>query len=105
MMEVEGVDRETYVKAVEEHAVYLGMDLDKDRDLLWIAEQALHAGLPEGWEQGETEDGSVYYYNVGEVRVGAPSRASAWNHGRFSLSIVVRFLLLAEYEHVVPSTR
>lgn len=38
-----------------------------------IAKEALDAPLPKGWEQGETEDGVVYYYNVN-------LNESVWDH-------------------------
>ena len=68
-------------QAVEEHAQYLGMDLQLDKDYFqyvnWhvnrlnivlhgtasIAEQALTAPLPEGWQQGLTDDGTPYHFN------------------------------------------
>ena len=39
------------------------MDPEKDGDLLWIAENALMAPLPDHWQQGISEDGTPYYYN------------------------------------------
>ena len=37
--------------AVARYAVYLGIDPKEDVDLLWIAEEALTAGEPEGWSE------------------------------------------------------
>ena len=34
---------------VAQFAKYLGMDPEADRDLLWIASQALNAKLPNDW--------------------------------------------------------
>ena len=46
---------------VLEYAVYLGMDLNEDIDLLWIADEALQAEDPEGWDQAESPNGDMYY--------------------------------------------
>ena len=46
---------------VEAMATHLGMDVKKDRDLLWIAHQALHAPRPSGWRDLQDADGKVYY--------------------------------------------
>ena len=46
---------------VLEYAVYLGMDPKADADLLWIAEEALTAGEPEGWEEQMDPNGNLYY--------------------------------------------
>ena len=61
--------------AVEEHARYLGMDpADPDHaELMWIAEEALTAPLPDDWEQGVTDDGTPYFFNV-------QTKESVWDH-------------------------
>eukprot|EP00924_Labyrinthula_sp_SR-Ha-C_P004470 snap_masked-scaffold_1-processed-gene-1.16-mRNA-1 protein AED:0.85 eAED:0.85 QI:0/-1/0/1/-1/1/1/0/888 len=60
-------------KAVVEHAKYLGLDPVLDQGLLWIAKEALMAPIPEGWNQGLTDDGVPYYYNE-EIQ------ESKWEH-------------------------
>lgn len=35
---------------LHDFALAIGMDLKADKDLLWIAEQAMHAPLPAGWQ-------------------------------------------------------
>lgn len=37
--------------------VYLGMDPKEDVDLLWIADEALTAGEPEGWSEMQARSG------------------------------------------------
>ena len=49
---------------VLEYAVYLGMEPTEDTDLLWIAEEALTAGEPEGWAEQMDPNGNLYYYNA-----------------------------------------
>jgi len=49
---------------VLEYAVYLGMDPAEDADLLWIAEEALTAGEPDGWAEQLDPNGHLYYYNA-----------------------------------------
>eukprot|EP00741_Cyanophora_paradoxa_P006144 tig00000944_g5957.t1 len=47
---------------INEYALYLGMDPVYDSDLLWIAERALVAPLPESWTEHSDEQGHVFYY-------------------------------------------
>lgn len=51
-------------KDVLEYAVYLGMQLAEDIDLLWIADEALQAEDPDGWDQAESPTGDMYYIHV-----------------------------------------
>ena len=49
---------------VVEYAKWLGMDLDNDKDLLWIAREGLKAPLPEHWKPCKTTDtDEIYYFN------------------------------------------
>ncbi len=41
---------------MEEYAIWLGMDLDKDKDLIWIAREGLKSPLPENWKPCKTVD-------------------------------------------------
>jgi len=54
-----------YDKGVLDYARYLGMDPDDpvDAGLLWIAEQALFAQVPEPWAEALDRRGHLYYYN------------------------------------------
>ena len=49
---------------VLEYAVYLGIDPSEDADLLWIAEEALTAGEPDGWAEQMDPNGNLYYFNA-----------------------------------------
>ena len=51
------------VSDVLEYAEYLGMDIKEDAHLLWIADEALQAPEPQGWEQRLDPKGGVYYYH------------------------------------------
>merc|ERR1719502_1079518 len=46
------------------YARYLGIDTVLDADLLWVAEEALWAPLPEDWTEHFDRDGRVFYYNM-----------------------------------------
>ena len=48
---------------INEYAVYLGMDPVADKDLLYIAEWALSAPLPEGWTEHVDTSGNEFYFN------------------------------------------
>lgn len=57
-----------------EYAVWLGMDVEADEDLLWIAHQGLTAPLPTPWRACQSpEHNDVFYFNnqTGE---------SSWDH-------------------------
>ena len=49
------------------------MDPEKHEHLLWIAEEALTAQLPENWEQGVSDDGTPYHFNT-------KTNESMWEH-------------------------
>ena len=50
------------LEEVREFALYLGMNPEEDKDLLWIAVDAMTAKLPEHWEELKAENGQSYYY-------------------------------------------
>ncbi|OWZ18898.1 hypothetical protein PHMEG_0006938 [Phytophthora megakarya] len=52
-----------FQEALRDHARSLGVDPDAENYLLPLAQEALLAELPPDWEQGETEDGTLYYFN------------------------------------------
>ncbi|KNE54640.1 hypothetical protein AMAG_00601 [Allomyces macrogynus ATCC 38327] len=58
---------------IEEYAEFLGMDLEKDRELFWIAREGLKAPLPAEWKPCQTESGDVYYFNF-------ETKESIWDH-------------------------
>ncbi|OQS00825.1 glutamic acid-rich protein precursor, partial [Achlya hypogyna] len=59
---------------VLEYAKWLGMDLEAERDLFWIAREGLKAPLPENWKPCKTTDtGEIYYFNFA-------TGASTWDH-------------------------
>ncbi|ETW06554.1 hypothetical protein, variant 2 [Aphanomyces invadans] len=72
---LEGVDPNLFMEGVKEHAKYLGMDPQRDNDMLWIARESLVAPMPTGWHQIMTKEGVPYYYNdhTGESRWEHPS--------------------------------
>ena len=57
-----------------EYAKWLGMDLEKDKDLFYIAKEGLKAPLPENWKPCKTTDtDEIYYFNFA-------SGESTWDH-------------------------
>lgn len=62
---------------IEEFAVYLGMDIEEDRDLLFIAKEALKAPVPQGWTTKKTKNDEVIFVNqlTGEKSIAHPSDA------------------------------
>ncbi|EKX36913.1 hypothetical protein GUITHDRAFT_116935 [Guillardia theta CCMP2712] len=41
---------------------YLGIQ-EHEKEFFWVAEEALRATLPEGWEEYKTEEGATYYFS------------------------------------------
>jgi hypothetical protein len=66
---------EPTARDIKEMAVWMGADPKKDRDLFWIAEQALKAPPPPHWKQYRRKDGKgdVFYYN-------SQTNESSWDH-------------------------
>merc|ERR1719499_961259 len=56
-----------------EYAMWLGMDPDKDADLLWIARDGLKVPLPHPWKPCQTGDGELFYFNF-------ETGESVWDH-------------------------
>ena len=68
-LKASGTEFRSAPEDVLEYAVYLGMQLDEDKELLWIADQALQAEDPEGWSQCESPNGDLYYVNQVTMQV------------------------------------
>jgi centrosomal protein CEP164 len=59
---------------VAAYAKWLGMDMDKDQDLFWIAREGVLAPLPKDWRPCRTKDTEdIYYFNFN-------SGESTWDH-------------------------
>ena len=58
---------------IEQYASWLGMDLELDSHLFWIARAGLMTELPEDWKPCKSPDGEVYYFNFA-------SGESQWDH-------------------------
>ena len=56
-----------------EYAGWLGMNLEKEKDLLWIASEGLKAPLPEDWKPCRSPEGDIYYFNFS-------TGESVWDH-------------------------
>jgi len=51
----------------------IGIDPDKEPDLLWIARQGIVAPLPPDWKPCQDESGQIYYFNFA-------TGDSEWDH-------------------------
>ena len=56
-----------------EYAGWLEMDLEREKDLLWIASEGLKAPLPEDWKPCRSPEGDIYYFNFS-------TGESVWDH-------------------------
>lgn len=68
-------DYEPTDKEVEDYAEWLGADVNADKDLFWIAREALKAKIPPGWKLYQRKDGSgdPFYFN-------SDTGESLWDH-------------------------
>ena len=48
---------------IVEYATWLGMDLEADKELFWVAREGLKAPLPPDWKPCKSPDGEIYYFN------------------------------------------
>ena len=59
---------------IVDYAKWLGLDLEAEKDLLWIAREGLKAPLPEHWKPCKTPGtGDIYYFNF-------QTGDSVWEH-------------------------
>jgi centrosomal protein CEP164 len=54
---------ESYPPEILDFAVYLGIDPEREEDLLWIAQECLSSELPAPWTEHTSSRGDVYFYN------------------------------------------
>ncbi|CEM02653.1 unnamed protein product [Vitrella brassicaformis CCMP3155] len=67
-------DYEPSQEEILEYAEWLGMDKEEDKDLLWIAKEALKAPLPAEWKPCQTsKGGEIFYFNY-------RTHESQWDH-------------------------
>jgi len=67
-------DYEPTDQELQEYAEWLGMDIEEDKDLMWIARAGLKAPLPHPWKPCQTaEDGEIFYFNF-------ETGESVWDH-------------------------
>jgi len=65
-MDEEGDEYEPTQDEIIEYAKYLGIDINVDQDLLWIAVEGLKAPVPEPWRaiQYANNADEIYYMNM-----------------------------------------
>eukprot|EP00440_Ansanella_granifera_P053136 gb/GFBE01057608.1/.p1 GENE.gb/GFBE01057608.1/~~gb/GFBE01057608.1/.p1 ORF type:complete len:314 (+),score=73.75 gb/GFBE01057608.1/:1-942(+) len=66
-------DYEPSQEELEEYAAWLGMDLQTDQELFWIARAGLKETCPEPWKPCQTETGDIFYFNFS-------TGESIWDH-------------------------
>jgi hypothetical protein len=71
--EVVDEDYEPMLQEISEYAEWLGMSLEQDQDLFWIARDGLKAPLPAAWKPCQSGDGNVFYFNF-------ETGESVWEH-------------------------
>eukprot|EP00775_Hariotina_reticulata_P011023 gene11023-11177_t len=58
---------------IVEYAIWLGMDLENEKELLWIAREGLKAPLPADWKPCQAPSQQIYYFNFA-------TGESIWDH-------------------------
>ncbi|XP_055887947.1 centrosomal protein of 164 kDa-like isoform X2 [Biomphalaria glabrata] len=58
---------------IVEYATSIGIDVDTEQHLLWIAREGFNAPLPDNWKPCQTPTGDIYYFNFA-------SGESIWDH-------------------------
>ncbi|CAE7233087.1 CEP164 [Symbiodinium sp. CCMP2592] len=76
--ESEGVDiaaqtSEASEADFKEYAKSLGVELEKDVDLVWVAREAFEAPLPASWSEHLDQERRIYFFNQ-------VTQQSSWNH-------------------------
>jgi hypothetical protein len=66
-------DYEPTKAEILEYAKWLGMDIETEKHLFWIACNGLKAPLPKAWKPCKTPDGEIYYFNF-------ETGESVWDH-------------------------
>merc|ERR1712066_1081241 len=67
-------DYEPTEKEVLEYAEWLGMDVERDEEFLWIAREGLKQPLPAPWRPCQADgDGEIFYFNF-------ETGESVWDH-------------------------
>lgn len=64
---------EPTAEEIEEYAKWLGMDLEADKHLFWVAREGLKAPLPQEWKPCQSPEGELYYFNFS-------TGESVWDH-------------------------
>ncbi|CAE8672201.1 unnamed protein product, partial [Polarella glacialis] len=67
------VKRQADVLEMMSYVRSLGIDMARESEMLWIAEEAFNAPLPPGWTEHFDDQGRTYFYHTS-------SRQSAWQH-------------------------
>lgn len=58
---------------IREYAEFIGIEPDKEPDLLWIAEEGVSAPVPKPWKACSDADGEIFYFNF-------ETEESVWDH-------------------------
>uniref|UniRef100_A0A7S1AU12 WW domain-containing protein n=1 Tax=Noctiluca scintillans TaxID=2966 RepID=A0A7S1AU12_NOCSC len=66
-------DYEPNSEEIENYAEWLGLDPEKDVELLYLAREGLRANLTEGWRACQNANGEIFYFNF-------ETEQSSWDH-------------------------
>jgi len=62
-----------YDSDLRSYAKSLGLELDVDPDMVWVAKEAFEASLPPSWSEHTDGEGRIYFFNQ-------VSQQSSWSH-------------------------
>ena len=52
------------LQEIKEYGEYIGLDLDEDEHLLWLADEGIRAKLPEPWKAFRNQQQELIYVNI-----------------------------------------
>lgn len=88
------------VEELVQYAIYLGVDLENQPDLVHLIRDLYYAPLPEGWTAHKTTAESTYGANF--TYYSGPGGGSSWQHPREDYHVNV---LAARVERILPGSR
>ena len=63
LQENKGDNYEPTEREITEYAKWIGMDVEADATLMWIAREGLKSKLPAQWKACRAPTGELYYFN------------------------------------------
>ena len=97
---------EPTAEEIAEYAQWLGMDLEADKHLFWVAREGLKAPLPSEWKACKSPDGEIYYFNFSNgERCAALARCMTQQLSWADCNLIATFRPGTNNQRLGPSVR